>query len=57
MLNEVLNTPFFYFSYDYDISHSLQQLNSMPADFKQVILEKSFCDMNWFNKLASIICD
>lgn len=42
MLDEVLNTPFFYFSYDYDVSHSLQQLNSMTTDFKQVIRWKTF---------------
>lgn len=37
MINHVLNTPFFYFSYTYDLSHSLQRLNAIPSNFYEVI--------------------
>lgn len=33
MLRTVLDTPFFYFSYTYDLTHSLQRLHSMPPEF------------------------
>lgn len=36
MLDEILNTPFFYFSYDYDISHSLQRFHSLPTEYHQL---------------------
>lgn len=36
MVNQILSTPFFYFSYTYDVTHSLQRLNAMPSDFAEV---------------------
>uniref|UniRef100_A0A0K8TMQ9 Phosphatidylinositol-3-phosphatase SAC1 n=1 Tax=Tabanus bromius TaxID=304241 RepID=A0A0K8TMQ9_TABBR len=33
MLRKVLDTPFLYFSYSYDLTHTLQRLQSMPPDF------------------------
>lgn len=36
MVKSVLNTPFFYFSYTYDLSHTLQRLHSTSPDFKQL---------------------
>lgn len=36
MIRNILDTPYYYFSYTYDISHSLQRLHSMPPEFLQV---------------------
>ena len=37
MMQQVLSTPYFYFSYSYDISHSRQRLDSLGSrDFYQV---------------------
>lgn len=36
MLTSVLNTPHFYFSYTYDLSHTMQRLNNTPPEFLQV---------------------
>lgn len=48
MLDEVLNTPFFYFSYDYDVSHSLQRLNTMSPEFKQLgLAERAHQQFVW----------
>ncbi|CAD7090352.1 unnamed protein product [Hermetia illucens] len=33
MVRKNLDMPIFYFSYTYDLTHSLQRLNSMPPDF------------------------
>lgn len=33
MITKVLSTPYFYFSYSYDLTHSMQQINSFNADF------------------------
>jgi len=36
MVKSVLNTPYFYFSYSYDISHTMQRLHNTPPEFLQV---------------------
>lgn len=33
MLKQVLDTPHFYFSYTYDITHTIQRLHSMSPAF------------------------
>lgn len=33
MLKQVLDTPHYYFSYTYDLTHTLQRLHSMPPEF------------------------
>ncbi|KAG7213734.1 hypothetical protein KM043_002968 [Ampulex compressa] len=38
MIKSVLNTPYFYFSYTYDISHSMQRLHNTPPEFLQMPL-------------------
>lgn len=35
MVEQVLSTPFFYFSYSYDITHSIQRLHDIGPDFWQ----------------------
>ncbi|KAL5277196.1 SACM1L family protein [Megaselia abdita] len=35
MLQKILDTPYFYFSYTYDLTHTLQRLHSMPTTFNQ----------------------
>lgn len=38
MMQQVLSTPYFYFSYTYDISHSRQRLDTLGSrEFYQVI--------------------
>lgn len=37
MINHTLNTPFFYFSYTYDLTHTLQRLSAMGANFQEVM--------------------
>lgn len=36
MVQKILDTPYFYFSYSYDLTHTLQRLHSMPPAFHQV---------------------
>lgn len=36
MISQTLSTPFFYFSYTYDLTHSLQRLSSMNTEFYEV---------------------
>jgi len=36
MVKSVLNTPYFYFSYTYDLSHTMQRLHNTPPEFLQV---------------------
>lgn len=36
MINQTLNTPFFYFSYTYDLTHTLQRLSAMGPNFHEV---------------------
>lgn len=38
MIKSVLNTPYFYFSYTYDLSHTMQRLQNTPPEFLQVII-------------------
>lgn len=38
MVDSILATPYFYFSYSYDITHSLQRLHNTSPDFLKVIL-------------------
>lgn len=35
MMRQILDTPYLYFSYTYDITHSLQRLHSMSPEFLQ----------------------
>lgn len=36
MVESVLNTPFLYFSYSYDITHTMQRLHNITPEFLQV---------------------
>jgi len=36
MIKSVLNTPYFYFSYTYDLSHTMQRLHNTTPEFLQV---------------------
>lgn len=36
MVKQVLDTPFFYFSYTYDLTHTLQRLNTVGRNFDTV---------------------
>lgn len=36
MITNTLNTPFFYFSYTYDLSHTLQRLSAVGSYFYEV---------------------
>ncbi|XP_015118283.1 phosphatidylinositide phosphatase SAC1 isoform X2 [Diachasma alloeum] len=40
MIKTVLNTPYFYFSYTYDLSHSMQRLHNTPPEFLQMPLHE-----------------
>jgi hypothetical protein len=37
MIKSVLNTQHFYFSYTYDLSHTMQRLHNTTPEFLQVI--------------------
>lgn len=42
MIKTILDTPYLYFSYSYDITHSLQRLHSMsPDQLGQSLLERA----------------
>jgi phosphatidylinositol 4-phosphatase len=48
MIKHLLDTPYLYFSYSYDITHSLQRLNSMPPEFLQTgLLERADVRFVW----------
>lgn len=49
MVNQTLNTPFFYFSYTYDLTHTLQRLSAMDPNFYEVKLEPFL--KNGFSKM------
>ncbi|XP_034951081.1 phosphatidylinositide phosphatase SAC1 [Chelonus insularis] len=38
MIKSVLSTPYFYFSYTYDLSHTMQRLHNTPPEFLQMPL-------------------
>ncbi|XP_076297594.1 phosphatidylinositol-3-phosphatase SAC1 [Lasioglossum baleicum] len=38
MIKSVLNTPYFYFSYTYDLSHTMQRLHNTPPEFLEMPL-------------------
>ncbi|XP_046814003.1 phosphatidylinositol-3-phosphatase SAC1 isoform X1 [Vespa crabro] len=38
MVKSVLNTPYFYFSYTYDLSHTIQRLHNTTPEFLQMTL-------------------
>lgn len=40
MLKQVLDTPHYYFSYTYDITHTLQRLHSMSPEFLRLGLNE-----------------
>ncbi|KAK0077686.1 hypothetical protein PV325_003590 [Microctonus aethiopoides] len=40
MIKSVLNTPYFYFSYTYDISHTMQRLHNTTPQFLQLPLHE-----------------
>lgn len=42
MIKTILDTPYLYFSYSYDITHTLQRLHSMsPEQLGQSLLERA----------------
>jgi phosphatidylinositol 4-phosphatase len=48
MVRAVLDTPYLYFSYSYDITHSLQRLHSMSPEFlKMSLLERADSRFVW----------
>lgn len=34
MVKQTLDMPYYYFSYTYDVTHTLQRLNGMPPEFQ-----------------------
>lgn len=54
MVNAMLNTPFFYFSYTYDLTHSLQRLSNVNNDFYSVTyLKERFFQYYLLNSICS----
>ncbi|CAG9860329.1 unnamed protein product [Phyllotreta striolata] len=52
MVYSVLSTPFLYFSYDYDLTHSLQRLHGISPDFwKQSLFERADQRFVWNGNL------
>lgn len=52
MVEQVLSTPFYYFSYSYDITHSIQRLHDISPDFwQQSIWERGDQRFVWNNYL------
>ncbi|KAF5274095.1 hypothetical protein FQR65_LT04493 [Abscondita terminalis] len=52
MIRQVLATPYFYFSYTYDLSHTMQRLNGTGPDFlSQSLLERGESRFIWNNSL------
>jgi phosphatidylinositol 4-phosphatase len=48
MMKQLLDTPYLYFSYTYDLTHSLQRLNSMSPEFLQLgLLERADTRFVW----------
>lgn len=48
MIRLVLDTPYLYFSYSYDVTHSLQRLHSMSPEFMQMsLLERADSRFVW----------
>jgi hypothetical protein len=52
MIRTILDTPYLYFSYSYDITHSLQRLHSMsPDQLSQSLLERADQRFVWNGSL------
>ncbi|CRL04071.1 CLUMA_CG017184, isoform A [Clunio marinus] len=52
MVRSVLDTPYLYFSYSYDITHTLQRLHSMSPEFlKMSLLERADSRFVWNGNL------
>lgn len=48
MIRSILDTPYLYFSYSYDITHSLQRLHSMSPEFLGMsLLERADSRFVW----------
>lgn len=48
MIRSILDTPYLYFSYSYDITHSLQRLHSMSPEFLSMsLLERADSRFVW----------
>lgn len=45
MIRSALETPGIYFSYGYDLTHSLQRLHSVAADFHKVLVKTGGCEV------------
>nr|CAI5836938.1 unnamed protein product [Callosobruchus analis] len=54
MVEHVLSTPFFYFSYSYDITHSIQRLHDIQPDFwQQSLMERGDHRFIWNRHLLN----
>lgn len=54
MIHSMLDTPYLYFSYSYDITHTLQRLHSMSPEFlKLSLLERADSRFVWNGHLLS----
>ncbi|ROT62709.1 phosphatidylinositol-3-phosphatase SAC1 [Penaeus vannamei] len=57
MLQQVLSTPYFYFSYTYDLTHTLQRLYYTAEDFLQMALhERADVRFVWNQHLLRDLC-
>lgn len=54
MVKTVLRTPYFYFSYSYDLTHSLQRLYNFGPDFIKASLFERVCQSKFCLKLSRI---
>lgn len=54
MLEQVLSTPYIYFSYSYDLTHSMQRLHDFgPDSWKQSLVERADQRFVWNGHLLS----
>ena len=57
MLQQVLGTPYFYFSYSYDLTHTLQRLYYTAEEFLQMpLLERADVRFVWNQHLLRDLC-
>lgn len=54
MIRSILDTPYLYFSYSYDITHTLQRLHSMSPEFlRMTLLERADSRFVWNGNLLN----
>lgn len=59
MIKETFNTPYYYFSYTYDLTHTMQRLYNTSESFAKVriLLILLQINANKYSSIVDILCE